>query len=166
MIRDMGAMMRWFHTGRYVADPARQREVFGEVPTGEEAIANFVRGLGQSSQPVANSMSTAAVAAIVYLRMALSLLHVDIARTLTRGGTQLRSLDRVGDYMEPARASAARRPKASSPIRRKSYSHRMDFGGWTLVSLSPIGPTLGAMASQQAPRVRPASRHSGPGRLP
>jgi hypothetical protein len=72
MIRDMGAMMRWFHTGRYVADPARQREVFGEVPTGEEAIANFVRRLGQSSQPVANSMSTAAVAAIVYLRMALS----------------------------------------------------------------------------------------------
>jgi hypothetical protein len=44
MIRDMGAMMRRFQTGRYVADPARQREVFGQVPTAEEAIANFVRG--------------------------------------------------------------------------------------------------------------------------
>jgi uncharacterized protein YbjT (DUF2867 family) len=48
MIRDMGAMMRWFQTGRYVADPARQREVFGEVPTAEEAIAKFVRGLGHT----------------------------------------------------------------------------------------------------------------------
>lgn len=46
MIRDMGAMMRWFNTGRYVADPARQREVFGQVPTAEEAIAEFIRGLG------------------------------------------------------------------------------------------------------------------------
>jgi hypothetical protein len=39
-------MMRWFQTGRYVADPARQREVFGKVPTAEEAIAEFIRGLG------------------------------------------------------------------------------------------------------------------------
>lgn len=46
MVRDMGAMMRWFQTGRYVADPARQREVFGKVPTAEEAIAEFIRGLG------------------------------------------------------------------------------------------------------------------------
>jgi uncharacterized protein YbjT (DUF2867 family) len=46
MVRDMGAMMRWFQTGRYVADPARQRQVFGEVPSAEEAIAGFVRKLG------------------------------------------------------------------------------------------------------------------------
>ena len=46
MVKDMGAMMRWFQTGRYVADPARQREVFGEVPTAEDAIARFLRSLG------------------------------------------------------------------------------------------------------------------------
>ena len=38
MVKDMDAMMRWFQTGRYVADPARQREVFGQVPTAEDAI--------------------------------------------------------------------------------------------------------------------------------
>jgi uncharacterized protein YbjT (DUF2867 family) len=48
MVRDMGAMLRWFQTGRYVADPARQREVFGEVPTAEEAIASFARSLGHT----------------------------------------------------------------------------------------------------------------------
>jgi uncharacterized protein YbjT (DUF2867 family) len=46
MARDLGAMMRWFQTGRYVADPARQREVFGEVPTAEDAISRLVRSLG------------------------------------------------------------------------------------------------------------------------
>ena len=43
MIKDMTAMMRWFQTGRYVADPTRQREVFGQVPTAEDAIARLVR---------------------------------------------------------------------------------------------------------------------------
>jgi hypothetical protein len=37
MVRDMGAMMRWFQTGQYVADPGRQRQVFGDVPTAEAA---------------------------------------------------------------------------------------------------------------------------------
>jgi uncharacterized protein YbjT (DUF2867 family) len=46
MVRDMGAMMGWFQTGRYVADPSRQREVFGTVPVAEEAIARFIRSLG------------------------------------------------------------------------------------------------------------------------
>jgi uncharacterized protein YbjT (DUF2867 family) len=46
MAKDMGAMMRWFQTGRYVADPARQREVFGDVPTAEDAISRLVRSLG------------------------------------------------------------------------------------------------------------------------
>jgi uncharacterized protein YbjT (DUF2867 family) len=48
MVSDMGAMMRWFQTGRYVADPGRQRQAFGEVPTAEAAIARFVRGLGHT----------------------------------------------------------------------------------------------------------------------
>ena len=46
LAKDMGAMMRWFQTGRYVADPTRQREVFGEVPTTEDAISRFAGSLG------------------------------------------------------------------------------------------------------------------------
>jgi hypothetical protein len=49
MVKDMGAMMRWFQTGRYVADPARQGEVFGQVPTAEDAIARLVRSLGHTA---------------------------------------------------------------------------------------------------------------------
>jgi uncharacterized protein YbjT (DUF2867 family) len=45
MVKDMTAMMSWFQTGRYVADPTRQREVFGQVPTAEDAITRFVRSL-------------------------------------------------------------------------------------------------------------------------
>jgi uncharacterized protein YbjT (DUF2867 family) len=45
-VRDMTAMMQWFQTGGYVADPSRQREVFGEVPTAEDAIARVLRSLG------------------------------------------------------------------------------------------------------------------------
>ena len=48
MVKDMGAMMRWFQTGKYVADPARQREVFGEVPTAEDAISRLIRSLGHT----------------------------------------------------------------------------------------------------------------------
>jgi nucleoside-diphosphate-sugar epimerase len=44
-VNDMGAMLRWFQTGQYVADPTRQRQVFGEVPTAEEAIARLVQRL-------------------------------------------------------------------------------------------------------------------------
>jgi hypothetical protein len=40
--------LRWFQTGQYVADPTRQREVFGEVPTAEEAIARLVQRLGHT----------------------------------------------------------------------------------------------------------------------
>ena len=46
MVGDMDAMMRWFQTGRYVADPTRQREVFGQVPSAEDAISRFLRSLG------------------------------------------------------------------------------------------------------------------------
>ncbi|MBD0293119.1 MAG: SDR family oxidoreductase [Jiangellaceae bacterium] len=48
MVRDIGAMMRWFQTGRYVANTGRQSRVFGEVPTAEAAIASFVRSLGHT----------------------------------------------------------------------------------------------------------------------
>ena len=30
MVKDLTAMMRWFQSGRYVADPTRQGEVFGQ----------------------------------------------------------------------------------------------------------------------------------------
>jgi uncharacterized protein YbjT (DUF2867 family) len=46
MAKDLEAMMRWFQTGQYVADPTRQREVFGPVPIAEDAISRFVGSLG------------------------------------------------------------------------------------------------------------------------
>lgn len=41
LIADMAAMFRWFETGRYVADPRRQEELFGPVPTAEETLARY-----------------------------------------------------------------------------------------------------------------------------
>ncbi|WOP17708.1 SDR family oxidoreductase [Raineyella sp. LH-20] len=46
MTADMQAMIDWFDSGKYVADPTRQGQVFGTVPTPEEAIARFLVGLG------------------------------------------------------------------------------------------------------------------------
>lgn len=46
MVKDLSAMMSWFQTGRYVADTSRQSEVFGPVPSAEEAIAKLLRNLG------------------------------------------------------------------------------------------------------------------------
>ncbi len=48
MVKDLHAMGRWFQTGRYIADPTRQREVFGQVPTAEDAISRLVRSLGHT----------------------------------------------------------------------------------------------------------------------
>jgi uncharacterized protein YbjT (DUF2867 family) len=48
MVKDLGAMMRWFQTGQYVADPIRQGEVFGEVPAAEDAISRLIRSLGHT----------------------------------------------------------------------------------------------------------------------
>jgi uncharacterized protein YbjT (DUF2867 family) len=48
MVKDMAAMLDWFSTGRYVADTTRQREVFGAVPTAEDAVARFATGLGHT----------------------------------------------------------------------------------------------------------------------
>jgi uncharacterized protein YbjT (DUF2867 family) len=46
MAKDLDAMMRWFQTGQYVADPTRQSEVFGQPPIAEDAISRFVGSLG------------------------------------------------------------------------------------------------------------------------
>lgn len=43
---DMGAMAAWFDSGRYVANTSRQAELFGPVPTPEDAIARFAARLG------------------------------------------------------------------------------------------------------------------------
>ena len=48
MVKDMASMMQWFQTGRYVANTARQREVFGPVPTAEDAIAKLIGSLGHA----------------------------------------------------------------------------------------------------------------------
>jgi uncharacterized protein YbjT (DUF2867 family) len=45
MVRDMSEMMRWFQSGNYVADTTRQGEVFGHVPTAEDAISRLLGGL-------------------------------------------------------------------------------------------------------------------------
>jgi uncharacterized protein YbjT (DUF2867 family) len=47
-VKDVDAMLRWFQAGKYVADPTRQREVFGQVPAAEDAISRFVGSLGHS----------------------------------------------------------------------------------------------------------------------
>ncbi|MDX3567975.1 SDR family oxidoreductase [Streptomyces sp. ID05-47C] len=41
LVKDMAAMFRWFETGRYVADPSRQEQLFGPAPTAEEALSRF-----------------------------------------------------------------------------------------------------------------------------
>jgi uncharacterized protein YbjT (DUF2867 family) len=48
MVKDMAAMMQWLRTGRYVADLTRQRQVFGPVPTAEDAIARLLGSLGHT----------------------------------------------------------------------------------------------------------------------
>ena len=49
LVPDMAAMLRWFQTGNYVADTTRQAEVFGPVPTAEDAIAEFAVRLTRST---------------------------------------------------------------------------------------------------------------------
>lgn len=46
LVADMASMSAWFETGKYVADTARQAEVFGAVPTPEDAIARFAAKYG------------------------------------------------------------------------------------------------------------------------
>ena len=47
-IKDMAAMFGWFDTGRYVADPRRQEQLFGPVPTAEDALARLTDELGKA----------------------------------------------------------------------------------------------------------------------
>ncbi|HKU35259.1 MAG TPA: SDR family oxidoreductase [Paenarthrobacter sp.] len=47
LVGDMASMSAWFETGRYVARTARQAEVFGPVPTPEDAIARFAAKYGR-----------------------------------------------------------------------------------------------------------------------
>ncbi|TMR93069.1 SDR family oxidoreductase [Nonomuraea basaltis] len=46
LIKDMAAMFRWFDTGRYIADPRRQEQLFGSVPTAEDVLARYSDELG------------------------------------------------------------------------------------------------------------------------
>jgi uncharacterized protein YbjT (DUF2867 family) len=48
IVGDMAAMFGWFDTGRYVADPRRQEQLFGPVPTAEDAIARLTDELGKA----------------------------------------------------------------------------------------------------------------------
>jgi uncharacterized protein YbjT (DUF2867 family) len=48
MAKDMAAMFDWFKTGQYVADTTRQQQVFGPVPTAEDAVARFITSLGHT----------------------------------------------------------------------------------------------------------------------
>ena len=50
MVKDMGAMVAWFETGNFVADTTCQSEVFGPVPTAENAIARFAERLGHAGR--------------------------------------------------------------------------------------------------------------------
>jgi len=45
LVPDIAAMLRWFQTGNYVADTRRQAELFGAVPTAEQAIADLAARL-------------------------------------------------------------------------------------------------------------------------
>jgi hypothetical protein len=50
-LKDLAAMLDWFATGNYVANTHRQAELFGAVPTAQDAIARFAGKLGHSQRP-------------------------------------------------------------------------------------------------------------------
>lgn len=41
LVKDMAAMFSWFDSGRYVADPRRQEQLFGPAPTAEDALGRY-----------------------------------------------------------------------------------------------------------------------------
>lgn len=45
IVQDMTAMFGWFDTGRYVANPRRQEQLFGPPPTAEDAITRLTNEL-------------------------------------------------------------------------------------------------------------------------
>ena len=50
VVKDMAAMFGWIDSGRYVADPRRQEQLFGPVPTAEAAIARLTDELGTAQR--------------------------------------------------------------------------------------------------------------------
>jgi uncharacterized protein YbjT (DUF2867 family) len=46
MVDDLSRMIAWMQTGRYVADTTRQGQVFGPVPTAEDAVARLLTSHG------------------------------------------------------------------------------------------------------------------------
>jgi uncharacterized protein YbjT (DUF2867 family) len=48
IVKDMAAMFGWFDRGRYVADTRRQEQLFGPVPTAEDALARLTDELGKA----------------------------------------------------------------------------------------------------------------------
>jgi len=50
-VKDMGAMVAWFDTGNFIADTTRQAEVFGPIPTAENAIGRYAVRLGHTTHP-------------------------------------------------------------------------------------------------------------------
>ena len=51
IVKDMAAMFGWFDTGRYVADPRRQEQLFGPPPTAEDALARLTDELVKPNRP-------------------------------------------------------------------------------------------------------------------
>lgn len=47
-VKDMTGMLKWFGTGRFVADTTRQSEVFGPAPTPRQALVGFLEGRGHT----------------------------------------------------------------------------------------------------------------------
>lgn len=45
-VKDTTGMLKWFGTGRFVADTTRQSELFGPAPTPRQALAGFLEGRG------------------------------------------------------------------------------------------------------------------------
>lgn len=49
MVKDMAVMFRWYDSGRYAADTRRQEQLFGPVPTAEQAIARLTNSLSEAA---------------------------------------------------------------------------------------------------------------------
>lgn len=50
IVQDMTAMFGWFDTGRYVANPRRQEQLFGPPPTAEDAIKRITSELVEANR--------------------------------------------------------------------------------------------------------------------
>lgn len=50
IVQDMAAMFRWFDTGRYIANPRRQEQLFGSPPTAEDAVTRLTSELVEANR--------------------------------------------------------------------------------------------------------------------